>query len=87
MIKQQVIVNQKYGIHARPAAKITEICSKFKGKVTFCKGCNMADGCSIIELLLLGAENGSTVEIVADGDGEENVIAKIVDVFEDGAGI
>lgn len=87
MIKQQVVVTQKNGIHARPAAEIVQICQKFEGKVTLCKGCNKADGCSILQVMLLGAENGSTVEIEVNGNNEANALARIIDVFEGGAGI
>jgi phosphotransferase system HPr (HPr) family protein len=60
---------------------------KFEGKVTLCSGSNKADGCSFLQVLLLAAGKGSAVEIVVDGSDEASTLARIVDVFESGAGI
>lgn len=87
MVTKQVVVGREHGIHARPAAEIAEICRNFDGKVTICKGCDKADGCSILEVLLLGVEKGSTVEVVVDGNDDVNTLCRIIDVFESGAGI
>jgi hypothetical protein len=51
------------------------------------KGDRIADGRSIIELLLLDAPQGSELEIIAEGDDEDIVIAEIKQVFIDGEGI
>jgi phosphotransferase system HPr (HPr) family protein len=87
MIKKEVTVKANNGIHARPAAKIVEIAQQFDGKVTLCHGCNKADGCSILQVLLLSAENGASVEVTVDGTDEEVTIDRIIDVFENGGGI
>jgi phosphotransferase system HPr (HPr) family protein len=66
----------------RPAAKIVKVCRGMDSKVTICKGYKNANGCSILELLLLDAESGSEVEIVAEGKEEESALRKVAGVFE-----
>jgi phosphocarrier protein len=87
MRNKKVIVNNDHGIHARVALRILEASRDSKSQVTICKGCLKADGCSILELLLLGAEKGSEIELVVDGGNEDNGIASLTDIFNDGSGI
>jgi phosphotransferase system HPr (HPr) family protein len=50
-------------------------------KVTLRKGRNNANGSSILELLLLDAESGSEVEIVAEGKEEELAMRRVIEIF------
>jgi phosphotransferase system HPr (HPr) family protein len=87
MIKKTFVVLEEHGIHARPAAKIAKTCQHLDSKVTLCKGCDQADGCSIIQVLLLAAKQGSEIEVTVEGGNEEATIAEIADLFENGSGI
>ncbi len=87
MIKKKFIIRQELGIHARPAAKIVETCQQFNSKITLCHGCSEADGCSILQILLLAARKGELIEVTADGKDEECAIAQIAELFENGSGI
>lgn len=87
MISKKVILKAIHGLHARPAAKVVRKCQNFESKITICKGCDKADGCSIMELLLLGAEEGTELEIIAVGNDEKKAMQGIVGLFENGSGI
>jgi phosphotransferase system HPr (HPr) family protein len=87
MIQKSFIIKQNEGIHARPAAKIAEKCLQLNSKVTFCNGCNKADGCSILQLLLLDAGKGSTIDVTVSGGNEKAAIDEVGGLFENGAGI
>lgn len=87
MISGKVIVNEEFGLHARPVMKVVQICKNVKSKVEICKGCIKADGCSMIELLLLAANNGAELEIVVNGDDEITTIRSLKEFFENGSGI
>lgn len=87
MRSQKVIVQNEHGIHARVAVRVLEKSKGLDSQVTICKGCVKADGCSILELLLLGAEKGSEVELIVNGGNEEKNIKAISDIFADGSGI
>jgi len=46
-----------------------------------------ANGYSILEMLMLEAEKGSQIELIADGGDEEKSIKAISEIFSDGSGI
>jgi phosphocarrier protein len=87
MITKKFIVREEHGLHGRPAVKIVEKCQKFNSKIKICYGCNEADGCSILQILLLAARKGEQIEVIADGSDEENAITELSEIFEDGSGI
>jgi phosphocarrier protein HPr len=87
MKSKKVIVNNEHGIHARVALRVLEKCKCLDSQITLCTGCAKANGCSILELLLLGASKGSEIELIASGGDEEKSIAEISGIFADGSGI
>jgi len=87
MRSRKVIVQNEHGIHARVAIRVLEKARNLDSQVTICKGCVKADGCSILEMLLLGAGKGSEVELIVSGGDEEQSINAISDIFADGSGI
>ncbi|MBI5050917.1 MAG: HPr family phosphocarrier protein [Nitrospirae bacterium] len=75
------------GLHLRMAARLVQKNRDFKSRIMFCKDCKFADGCSILQLLLLEATKDSQLRIVAIGEDEERVIQELQGLFTDGAGI
>lgn len=76
-----------HGLHLRMAARLVQKTKDSKSKIMFCKDCRYADGCSILQLLLLEATKDSQLRIVAIGEDEEKVIQELAHFFTDGAGI
>lgn len=65
--ERKVKIWNSNGLHARPATKFSEIANKYTSEIRVeAKGKNI-DGKSIIELLTLGAENGTELLISAKG--------------------
>jgi phosphocarrier protein len=87
MINKKVIVHEAHGLHARPAMKVVEKCQQYSSKVTICNGCDKADGCSMLELLMLAADEGTELEIMVSGTDEKDAVKAIADLFENGSGI
>lgn len=71
MPTREVTVNNKLGIHARPAAQFVKTASGFTSQITVEKDSEEVDGKSIMGLMMLAAGNGSVLEIVAEGDDAE----------------
>ncbi len=87
MITKKLIVKNSHGIHARVALKVAQTCQNNSSEVTVCNGCNKANGCSLLELLMLGVEQGSEIEIIARGGEEEKSIKELSYIFDGGSGI
>ena len=87
MRSKKLIVQNEYGIHARVALRICEKSKALDSKVTLSKGHSKADGCSVLDMLLLSAGKGSEIELIASGGDEEKAINSISELFTDGSGI
>lgn len=81
-------MRNKHGIHLRVAGKIATLAGKHDCRVRLsCDGCRHADACSVLQLLSLGAAQGTLVSVQADGPDEDAVVKKLANLFQDGAGI
>jgi len=74
--KEMVILNPQ-GLHARPAALLVQIASKYDATVTITKDSETVNGKSIMGILMLGAQQHSKIYVVADGDDAEAMIKEI----------
>lgn len=60
------IVNRK-GLHARATAKFVQCCEKFDAVITVSRDGETVGGSSIMGILTLGAGQGSTITVSAEG--------------------
>jgi phosphocarrier protein len=70
------IVNEN-GLHARPAAEIVKVASRFRSEITLAKDSLVVNAKSIMGVMMLAAEFGSIVVARATGDDAEAAIAEI----------
>jgi phosphotransferase system HPr (HPr) family protein len=87
MVSKTLTVQNKHGIHARVALKVVEHCNTTSSHITVTKGNGKADGCSMIELLMLGAGNGAQINVAIDGGDEKKSLEKLEEIFSGGSGI
>lgn len=67
MVVRTVQILNKNGLHARPAAEIVKIAAKFTSEITLVKDDLEVNGKSIMGVMMLAAECGSSLELRADG--------------------
>ena len=77
IIKKELIVKNKQGLHARPAALFVQVANKFDSRITVRRDAEEVNGKSIMGILMLGAENGSLIIIEADGRDAELALAEL----------
>lgn len=71
-----LVVQNKTGLHARPATHFVELARQFQAEIRVRHGQETADGKSMMSLLQLGVESGATIRISAQGvDGTEALAA------------
>jgi phosphotransferase system HPr (HPr) family protein len=70
MVVSEVVIQNQYGLHARPSAAFVELASNFESDVTLKKGNVEVNGKSIMGLLMLAAEKGSKVTLTVTGNDE-----------------
>jgi len=67
-VKKEIVVNNRQGLHARPAALFVQIANKFDSRITVKRDSEEVNGKSIMGILMLGAEKGSSIIIEAEGE-------------------
>jgi phosphocarrier protein len=77
MRETKLIIRNKVGLHARPAALFVQTANKFKSKVLVVNGERKADAKSILSVLALGAGQGSEVKLITEGEDEAQAIEAI----------
>ena len=82
MVEHKLIIKNKYGLHARPAALFVETASKYDAEVTLTKDDVEVNGKSIMGLLVLAAEKGNEVILRSNGKDEVTVIQALVKLLE-----
>ncbi|MFA5092566.1 MAG: HPr family phosphocarrier protein [Candidatus Omnitrophota bacterium] len=86
IIKKELIVKNKQGLHARPAALFVQIANKFDSRITVRRDEEEVNGKSIMGILMLGAEKGSLIVLEADGSDAQAALEeleKIINSEED----
>lgn len=81
MMERTVEIVNKNGLHARPAAEIVKLSSKFRSEITIVRDDLEVNGKSIMGVMMLAAECGSNILVRANGDDAEqalNAIAELV---------
>ena len=83
-LEKELIVNNKLGVHARPAAMIVRITSNYSGDVWVEKDGEQINGKSIMGLMMLAAGNGSKLNFLLEGPSEEakHILVKLEKLFE-----
>lgn len=80
-LTKELFVQNKMGIHARPAAMIVRVTNRFKAEVFVEKDDEQVNGKSIMGLMMLAAAKGSKVKFIANGDDAAAMLAEIEALF------
>ena len=81
MVECFLTIENRLGLHARPASLFVQTTNRFKSKIRVIKDHFEVDGKSIMGLLMLAAPMGTTLKIVADGEDEQPLIDNLKMLF------
>jgi phosphocarrier protein len=79
-ITRELTIQNKLGIHARPAAQFVKIANRFSCEVRVEKDGEEVDGKSIMGLMMLAAGHGSVISLTTEGADEEAAMAALQDI-------
>ena len=77
MIRKDLAIVNKLGLHARAASHLVKTASDFKSTIMVAKAGASASAKSIMGLMLLAAAKGHTVTVSADGEDEAVALAAV----------
>lgn len=78
-----LVITNKLGLHARAAAKLTQLASSFGSEVYIARGAQRVNAKSIMGVMMLAAGFGVSVTIDAEGQDAEQAVAAIQQLFAD----
>lgn len=81
MQEQQLTIINKLGLHARAAAKLINLTSKFSCDIQLSKDGRQVDGKSIMSVMMLAASKGTELTISTDGEDEQEALSAIVELI------
>ena len=82
MIAQTIVIQNRAGIHARPAAMLVQETKNFSSNIYFEKDNDRINAKSIMGIITLGAAFGAKIKIIAEGEDEAAAVAALVHLFE-----
>ena len=82
LFEREVLIINRAGIHARPAAKLVQAASAFSSDIFLESGGERVNGKSIMGIITLGATYQTTVRISADGADERAAVTALAELFE-----
>jgi phosphocarrier protein len=74
MPERTVQIANRNGLHARPAAEIVKLAAKFKSEITIVKDDLDVNGKSIMGVMMLAAEHGSSITFRAEGPDADQAL-------------
>ena len=83
IVSAQVEISNTMGIHLRPASSLVQLCNRYENcEVEFCKDGQAVNGKSIMGVMMLAAEQGSSIEIRVIGEDGGRLLDDLVKLIE-----
>ncbi|MTI60531.1 HPr family phosphocarrier protein [Iocasia frigidifontis] len=86
MLKKEVIIKNKTGLHARPAAVFVEAADRFESDVEIIFDGIAVNAKSIIGVLSLGIGKGDQITLVTEGSDEKEALEYLIEIIENSFG-
>ena len=83
MIRKELEIRNKLGLHARAAAKLVQCANRFESDITVERYGQSVNGKSIMGVMMLAASQGTTVAVQAVGADEQAAITAIEELIRD----
>ena len=81
MVSQDILIINRLGLHARAAAQLVRMANEYPCEILIDKAGQASDAKSVMKVLMLGATDGTTLKVSADGEREEEALKAVVDLF------
>lgn len=81
MHTKEVVINNQVGLHARPATFFIQKANEFKSSIWIEKEDRRVNAKSLLGVLSLGIVKGTSINLIADGNDEEDAINTLTDLI------
>ena len=83
MVKKTLTIENKLGLHARAAAEFVKQASRFTSSIQVACNGQIADGKSIMSIMMLAAVRGTGIDLTIDGEDELDAMAALEALVSD----
>lgn len=81
MLKKELLIINKLGLHARAAAKFVNVAGRFGSSVRVKYGEKEVDGKSIMSVMMLAAAKGALLDVTTNGADEHEAMEALTDII------
>lgn len=86
MLTENIILNNKLGLHTRAAAKLVDLSSRFASQIELHLDNKKVNAKSILNVMLLSASSGTQLTLTVDGADENEAMAALKALFHNNFG-
>ncbi len=83
MVKKQITIINKLGLHARAAVKFVNLANEFDAEIQLIANHRCVNGKSIMGIMMLAASRGTTITLSADGTDENQALEQLERLVQD----
>lgn len=83
MIKKNIKIVNKLGLHARAAMKLVNLASRYQSKILISYNNREVDAKSIMNVMVLAASCGATIELIVSGEDEQEAMQALEKLIND----
>ncbi len=83
MIRQQITIQNKLGLHVRAAAKLVDTAKKFASRIELTYKDRSIDCKSIMSVITLGAQKDNVLDLSITGEDEQEACKAITRLIDD----
>lgn len=81
MLRKEIEIINKLGMHARAAAKLVTLAQTFASDIRIVRDGREVNGKSIMGVMMLAAAKGSTIELAINGEDEEKAMQYLIELI------
>ena len=82
-MERNVTIVNRLGLHARAAARLVTLASKFRAEIRVRRNGREVSGKSIMGVMMLAAAQGSTISLIAEGDDAAQALDELTALIAD----
>ena len=86
MLSRKITIKNPSGLHLRPAGVLSQTAMKFKSDIIIEYREKKIDAKSVLNVMAAGIKSGTEVNLIVEGDDEEEAMKTLVEAIESGLG-
>lgn len=82
MVEQSILIDNKTGLHARPASNLVKAAKQFNSKIKIIKDDKSYEAKSMLAILSAGIVKGTKIRLVCEGEDEVDALKNLTELIE-----